>query len=224
MAQTLNAVIFDMDGLLVDSEPIWQQARVGFAREHGQGWTHADHLAVMGRNTEGWTTYMRDRLGLAMSLAEIEAEIVSRVAAIYRREIPFLPGAVELVEFCGRRWPLALASGSPSPLIEAVTAHPSIAGRLRVVISADEVPRGKPAPDVYLEAAARLGYDPTTCLCFEDSANGILAGHAAGLFVFAVPDPRFQPPPEVLAKAYRVLDRLDAFIPLVLRGEGLFAA
>jgi HAD superfamily hydrolase (TIGR01509 family) len=216
MLETIQAVIFDMDGLLIDSEPCCQDARLAFVHERGKEWTHEDHLAIMGRNTREWSSYMQTRLQLEMSQAEIEADIIQRMLQRYAVNIPFLPGALEVIAFCATRWPVGLASGSPAPLIQAVTSHPEIARRLQVVISADEVPHGKPAPDVYLEAAARLGYDPTACLCFEDSANGILAGHAARLSVVAVPDPRYTPPPAVLSKATYILSSLTEFIPLAM--------
>jgi HAD superfamily hydrolase (TIGR01509 family) len=191
-----EAIVFDLDGLLVDSEPVWDQARRSMADEVGKPWTREDHHAVMGVSTREWAEYMIERLGLELTPEEVEAEIVGRMVAVYRGGIPYLPGAVAAVDLAVEHYPTALASGSHPALIEVV------------IVPADEVGAGKPAPDVYLATAERLGVRPEDCICVEDSGNGILAGVRAGMKVIAVPDSRFPPRAEALAQADLVLGSL----------------
>jgi beta-phosphoglucomutase-like phosphatase (HAD superfamily) len=204
----IEAVIFDMDGLLVDSEPVWDAARRWMAREAGKTWTTEDHQAVMGVSTHEWVAYMTDRLALTLPPEEVEERIIERMVEMYRSGIPWFPGAVEAVDLVGGRYRTALASGSHRRLIEAVTADAAMQGRFQVIVASDEVGRGKPAPDVYLAAAERLGVGADDCVCLEDSGNGILAGVRAGMTVIAVPDPRFPPDAEVLGRAHLVLGSL----------------
>lgn len=204
----IEAVIFDMDGLLVDSEPVWDRVRASMTREAGVPWTAADHQALMGVSTDEWASYMIEHLGLAASPQEVIDEVVERMRASYRAGIPWLPGALEAVALADAHYRTALASGSHPALIETVTADPDIAGRFAVIVAADEVGRGKPEPDVYLATAARLGVAPERCACIEDSGNGIVAGARAGMHVIAVPDPRFPPAADKLAQAELVLTSL----------------
>ncbi len=214
----IDAVIFDMDGLLVDSEPVWDRARLDMAARLGKDWNKDDHHAIMGTSTQGWVDYMIKRWDLKLSPEEVEDEIAARMVALYEREIPFLPGAVAAVKLASANFPTGLASGSIRKLIDLVTAAPEVADRFRVILSADEVARGKPHPDVYLEAAQRLGVKPDRCVCLEDSSNGILAGKNAGLKVVAVPDPRFPARPEVVAQADVVLGSLEEVSLELLKG------
>lgn len=204
----IEAVIFDMDGLLVDSEPVWDAARRWMAQEAGKTWTPEDHRAVMGVSTQEWVEYMIDRLELTLPPQEVEERIVGRMVQMYRAGIPYLPGAVEAVDLVVGRFRTALASGSHRRLIEAVTADAAMEGKFQVIVASDDVGSGKPAPDVYLAAAERLGVKAADCACIEDSGNGILAGVRAGMRVIAVPDPRFAPRPEVLGQAHLVLGSL----------------
>lgn len=210
-SMTIEAIIFDMDGLLVDSEPVWDKARSSMAAEAGKEWNEKDHRAVMGVSTEEWASYMIQRLELTISPEEVQAEIVQRMLEMYREGVPYLPGAVEAVNLASGHYPTALASGSHPNLIEAVVNDAPMQGKFKVVLSADEVGVGKPAPDVYLQTAHRLGIPPQQCLCLEDSGNGILAGLRAGMKVVAVPDPRFAPSQEILRQAHLVLTSLEAF-------------
>ena len=205
------AVIFDMDGLLVDSEPVWDKARAMMARAAGKDWNGDDHKAVMGVSTREWVDYMIGRLDLSMPPQAVEAEIIAQMVALYERRIPFFEGALEAVALVCQAFPAGLASGSPRTLIDTVTGHPGLAGKFQAIFSADQVGRGKPAPDVYLETAAALGVAPGDCVCLEDSGNGILAGKNAGMRVIAVPDPRFPPAADKLARADLVLDSLTQF-------------
>jgi len=205
----IEAVIFDMDGLLVDSEPVWDAARKAMADEVGKAWNKDDHKAVMGVSTQEWVDYMINRLELTLSPQEVQDQIISRMVEMYRAGIPYHPGAVEAVRLAAQHFPTALASGSFRALIDTVTADAAMRGQFQVILSADEVGAGKPAPDVYLEAAQRLGIQPENCVCLEDSGNGILAGVRAGMKVIAVPDPRFPPAAEKLNQAHRVLASLS---------------
>ena len=213
----IDAIIFDLDGLLVDSEPCWDAARAEMAAEAGvPDWNREDHHACMGVSTREWAEYMIRRLHLDLTWEETAERIVQKMQAMYARRIPFLPGAVEAVALAAAHYPVGLASGSERRLIDIVVADPAMAGKFRTVVCTDTMPRGKPAPDVYLAAAAGLRVSPERCVCLEDSGNGILAGAAAGMKVIAVPDPRFPPKPAALARAHLVLDSLRGFdLPLL---------
>ena len=153
----IQAVVFDLDGLLIDSEIVWNTVRTDIAAQHGIIWNEDDHCAVMGVSTAEWVAYMTERLGLEKTPAKIQSLVAGRMVASYRERVPFKPGAVELVQTAGARFPLGLASGSVRELIDIVLATPEFTGRFSVVVSADEVARGKPHPDVFLLAAERCG-------------------------------------------------------------------
>lgn len=214
----IRAVIFDLDGLLIDSEVVWNGVRTAIAAQHGVVWTADDHRAVMGVSTAEWVAYMTQRLQLELSLAEVETLVASRMAESYRERIPFKPGALELVAKVAETYPTGLASGSTRSLIDIVIATAELQGAFLAVVSADEVGRGKPHPDVYLEAARRLCVAPNACVCLEDSGHGIDAGKAAGMRVIAVPDERFMPDPQTLARADVVVHSLTEVTPGLLTG------
>ena len=205
----IEAVIFDLDGLLVDSEPVWDGVRRSMADDAGAAWTEDDHKAVMGVSTREWADYMIERLDLTLSPQEVVDQVIIRMVAAYEAGVPYLPGAVDAVDLAARHFRTALASGSHPTLVEAVTADVAMQGKFGVIVTADEIGAGKPAPDVYLAAAERLGLRPDECVCLEDSGNGILAGIRAGMKVIAVPDPRFPPADDVLAQAHLVLPSLS---------------
>ncbi len=209
----IDAVVFDMDGLLLDSEQVWDDVRETLARERGGRWHDRAQRDMMGMSSLEWSRYMHDVIGLADSPAAINGEVVERMATRYREQLPLLPGAVEAVERIADRWPLGLASSSNRSLIDLALDRAGIAGRFRVTISSEEVGRGKPAPDVYVEAARRLGVDPSRCAAVEDSHNGILAARAAGMRVVAVPNASFPPGDEALAAADVVLPSLAELTP-----------
>ena len=200
--------MFDLDGLLIDSEIVWNDVRSDIAEQRGVRWNADDHRAVMGVSTATWAAYMIRRLKLNLSPAEVEALVIGKMAAAYQQEIPLKPGAVDLVRDAAESYPLGLASGSVRSLIDIVVGTPEFAGCFQVTVSADEVARGKPSPDVYLEALRRLGVDGEACVCLEDSGHGIEAAKAARMRVIAVPDPRFMPDAAVLAKADVVVQSL----------------
>jgi HAD superfamily hydrolase (TIGR01509 family) len=202
-------VIFDLDGVIVDSEIWWDEVRQDFAKGHGRGWTEDDRAAVMGANSAAWSRIMRDRLRLDLPDADIERVIVDAVVARYRDEgAPVIPGAVETVRRIAASRPVAIASSAHPAVIAAALDATGLAGTFPVVVSSDEVAHGKPAPDVYLEAARRLGVDPSACLVVEDSINGVRAARAAGMTVVLVPNASVPPAPGAAEAADLVLDRL----------------
>lgn len=198
----IEAVIFDMDGLLVDSEPMWFRARVDLLQQFDVEWTEANQLAMAGVHTDVWVETLRAKLGGALSAEQVLEEIVARMAGYYERgEVPILTGASEAVAACAARYRVGLASGSPQRLIDACLSGAGWHPYFEALISSDELEHGKPAPDVYLELMRRMGLDPDTTAVVEDSGAGIKSGKAAGTCVVAVPNPNTDPGPEVLALA-----------------------
>lgn len=210
----MQAIIFDMDGLLVDSEPCWDAARKTWALERGiDDWGPDDHRACMGVSTVAWADYMIRRLKLDLPREQVIARVVQGMRDIYSRGIPYKPGAIEAVARAAAHSPVGLASGSEKSLIAMMLDDPPMRGKFQAVVCTDDMPRGKPAPDVYLECARRLRVDPAACVCLEDSGTGIQSGKAARMVVVAIPDPRFPPKPEALALADIVLTSLEEFQP-----------
>jgi HAD superfamily hydrolase (TIGR01509 family) len=211
---TVEAVIFDLDGVIVDSEIWWDEVRASFAAEHGRAWTTEDREAVMGANSRAWAATMRDRLHLDMPEPEIEGAIVDAMVTRYQTEgAPLIDGAVEAVRRIAARWPVAVASSAHPEVIAAALAATGLEDVFAVVVSSDEVEHGKPAPDVYLEAARRLAAEPTACLVVEDSLNGVRAGKAAGMIVALVPNASVPPPPDTAELADLVVGRLADLDP-----------
>ncbi|MFK7805946.1 MAG: HAD family hydrolase [Anaerolineae bacterium] len=205
----IKAIIFDMDGLLIDSEPVWNEARIKMANEQGIAWTTADHHHVMGTSTEEWTTYMIERLNLTISSDEVVERVLSAMEELYAEQIPFFKGALELIQWANENFPTAIASGSPRRLIDVVAADPALSGMFEFTLAADEVGKGKPDPAIYIETAKRLGVAPENCVVLEDSGNGVLAGVSAGMFTINVPDSRFPPSPEKAQQANQICTDLD---------------
>jgi HAD superfamily hydrolase (TIGR01509 family) len=213
VSTAITAVVFDLDGVLVDSEQVWDDIRETLARERGGRWHDGAQRDMMGMSAPEWSRYMHDVIGLAESPEEINAEVVRRLLGRYAEELPLLPGAVHAVERLALRWPLGLASSSNREVIDAVLRAAGVEACFRVTVSSEEVARGKPAPDVYLEAARRLGADPARCAAVEDSLNGIRSAHAAGMRVVSIPNPHYPPSDEALALADVVLRSLDELTP-----------
>jgi HAD superfamily hydrolase (TIGR01509 family) len=209
----IRAVVFDLDGLLIDSEQLWDEVREQLARERGGRWHDGAQADMMGMSSTEWSRYMHDVIGLAESPEAINAEVVRRLLALYRASLPLVAGAVEAVERLAQRWPLGLASSSNREVIDAVLEQAGIGHRFRSTLSSEEVAHGKPAPDVYLEAARRLGFEPTSCAAVEDSRNGIRSARAAGTRVIAIPNPHYPPSDDTLALADVVLQSLDELTP-----------
>ncbi len=203
-----DAVIFDLDGVLIDSEAIWERARREFSASHGG--TYSDHATrdIMGMSAPEWSHYIATQLGVALPEHAIDDGVVQLVAAEYRRRLPLFPGAVETVRRLGTRVPLGLASSSNRSLIELVLDVAGLAASFAATVSAEEVGRGKPAPDVYLRAAELLGCEAARCAAIEDSSNGIRSAHAAGMFVVAIPNREYPPAPDALLLAGAVVGNL----------------
>jgi HAD superfamily hydrolase (TIGR01509 family) len=202
----IDAVVYDLDGVIVDSEHVWDEVRQQLAEERGRGWHDRASRDMMGMSSVEWSRYMHDVIGLEETPEEINAEVVRRLEAIYRERLPLIPGAVEAVRALAERWPLGLASSSNRELIDFVLEVSSLDRFFRATVSSEEVPRGKPAPDVYLEAARRLEVAPERCAAVEDSEAGIRSAKAAGMRVIAIPNPHFPPAAEALAAADVVLE------------------
>jgi HAD superfamily hydrolase (TIGR01509 family) len=209
----IEAVVFDLDGLLLDSEQVWDEAREQLAKERGGRWHDQAQKDMMGMSSTEWSRYMHDRIGLPEPPEEINREVVERLAVTYRKHLPVIPGAREAVERLAARWPLGLASSSNRELIDLALDVLGVKHLFAATVSSEEVARGKPAPDVYLEVARRLEVDPTHAAAVEDSNNGILAAKAAGMRVLAIPNRHFPPGDDALAQADVVLDSLAELTP-----------
>ena len=207
------AVVFDLDGVLIDSEQVWNKAREELVRERGGTWHEHATADMMGMSSKEWSQYMHDRLGVPMEPAAINDEVVRRVMSTYEQGLPLLPHAVDTVRELAARWPLGLASSSNRPIIELVLERSGLAPCFAVVVSSEEVDRGKPAPDVYLAVARGLGVDPKDCVAIEDSTNGIKSAVAAGMRTIAVPNPHFPPADDALATAAVVVQSLAEVTP-----------
>ena len=205
--------MFDMDGVLLDSEHVWDELREQLAKERGGRWHDQAQRAMMGMSSTEWSAYMHDVIGLPEPPEEINREVVRRLEAIYRERLPVVPGAREAVERLASRWPLGLASSSNRELIDTVLLVAGLAQLFRATVSSEEVARGKPAPDVYLEAARRLGVDPQHCAAVEDSHGGIRSAKSAGMRVIAIPNSSFPPDEESLAHADVTIDSLAELTP-----------
>jgi HAD superfamily hydrolase (TIGR01509 family) len=210
------AVIFDMDGLLIDTERIWEAARERIAREAGGSWPADAQTRMMGMSTPEWTQWMHDELGLPLTPEQIRDAVLERLERGYRERVPFMPGARDAVARMAARWPLGVASSSPRRLLEVVLAETGLEPHFAAFVSSEEVERGKPAPDVWLEASSRLEADPDRCVAVEDSTAGIRSAHAAGLAVVVVPDAKFPPAAEAAALAAVRLDSLAELTPEVV--------
>jgi HAD superfamily hydrolase (TIGR01509 family) len=213
----VEGVIFDLDGVLVDSEQVWDEVRERFVRERGGRWHPNAQREMMGMSSNEWSRYLSEALGVPLSPEEISSEVALRVAELYRRELPLLPGAVEAVRRIAANWRLGLASSSNRPIIDLVLELAGIADQFAVTVSSEEVGAGKPAPDVYLEATSRLGVEqPRRAVAIEDSTNGLLSARAAGLGVVAIPNRDFPPADHALEAADMVLGSLEELTPAVV--------
>ena len=209
----IAAVVFDLDGVIVDSEQVWDEVRERYTRESGGTYIETATRDMMGMSAPEWSRYMSQRLGVPGTPAEINAAVVERMLERYGEAPPLIDGAVDAVRAIAARWPVAIASSSNPELIEVVLRVSGLAQVVRVAVSSQEVARGKPAPDVYLEAARRLGVDPHSCVAIEDSHNGIRSAHTAGMTVVAVPNAHFPPDAEALALADLTVPTLAALTP-----------
>ena len=205
----IEAVVFDLDGVLVDSEPVWEQVRRQVVAEHGGHWLPDAQRRLMGMSTGEWARYLSQDLGVGLPPPEVAALVIERMQARYRERVPLMPGADGAVRRLAARWPLGLASSSPPVLINAVLDGAGLQGCFTATLSTEQVSHGKPAPDIYLAVTGQLGCPPERCAAVEDSTNGLRSAAAAGLQVIAVPHPRYPPEPAALRAARLVLTGLD---------------
>lgn len=209
----IEAVVFDLDGVLIDSEPLWEQVRRQVVAEHGGHWAPDAQRRLMGMSTREWARYLGEDLGVGLPPEQVAALVIERMAARYTEHLPLMPGAVEAVRRLAARWPLGLASSSPPSLIETVLDAASLRSSFQTTMSTEQVSRGKPAPDIYLAVAGQLGRQPRRCAAVEDSANGLRSAAAAGLHVIAIPHPWYPPDPAALEDADVVLTSLAELTP-----------
>ncbi len=216
----IEAVVFDLDGVLIDSEPVWEEVRRELVAEHGGQWPPDAQHRLMGMSTREWARYLTGELGVRLPPEQAAAVVIERMAARYSSRLPLLPGAAQAVRALAAHWPLGLASSSPPSLIDAVLDASSLRGCFQAAMSTEQVPAGKPAPNIYLAVAAALGVQPGRCAAVEDSANGLRSAAAAGLRVIAVPRPEYPPGPAALASATLVLGSLAELTPDTVRALG----
>ena len=210
------AVIFDLDGVLIDSEQLWNGSKEALVRETGGRWRDEAPTVMMGMSSPEWAAYLQE-LGVPMDTEAISRDVVRRMEEGYRRELPLLPGAVDAVEALADRWPLGLASSSNREVIDLVLGLSGFGDAFRVTVSSEEVERGKPAPDVYLAAARRLGVEPAECVAIEDSSNGLRSAAAAGMTVIAVPNPHYPPAADALSLAAATVSVVGEITPDLVR-------
>lgn len=206
----IRAVVFDLDGVIIDSEEVWEEVRRGYAAEYGRQFLPDTQDRMMGMSTPEWARHLAEEVGVPRTPEQVAADVIDRMAERYRADVPLIPGSVAAVRRLGERFTLALASSSARPLIDQVLTTAGLTGAFAVTLSTEEVPRGKPAPDVYLTAAGKLGLEPVDCAAVEDSSNGLRSAGAAGLAVIAVPHGVYPPAPDALAMASLTVPSIDA--------------
>ncbi len=213
----IACVIFDMDGTLAETEHLWDGVREALAREHGAAWTPRAHTDMMGMSSPEWTAYMHHALGMPLTPDEIRDAVVARLGDEYRREPPFLRGAVSAIGRMAAEYPCAIASSSNRELIALMVELGGLAEAIPVFVASEEVDRGKPHPDVYLEAARRMAADPRRCVAVEDSTAGIRSALDAGMRVVSVPNPDYPPDPAVVERTHLVVSHIAGLTPELLR-------
>ncbi|MGW8642197.1 HAD family hydrolase [Micromonospora chalcea] len=214
----VDAVLFDLDGVIVDSEPVWEEVRRAYVAQHGGLWQPDTQRRLMGMSTGEWAEYLSGELGVDRSAEQVATEVVTEMARRYAQRVPVIDGAEEVVRRIAARWPLGLASSSPTRLIAAALDATGLAGSFGATLSTEETARGKPAPDVWLAVAGRLGVDPARCVAVEDSSNGVRSAAAAGCRVVAVPHGSYPLDPDAEALATVLLPSIGALTPAVVAG------
>jgi HAD superfamily hydrolase (TIGR01509 family) len=214
----IKAIVFDLDGILVQSEELWDQARRELAAEHGIEWPDGATDAMMGMSSKEWSKYVHDEVGVPDPPEEINRKVLAWVEDRYRKDLPWINGAREAVKRMAAEYPLGLATSSNREIIDLVIEVGQFSDLIQVTVSSEEVERGKPAPDVYLEVMKRMQVDPGDAAAIEDSTNGLLAAHNAGMRVIAIPNDAHPPAEKGLAVADLVLDSIEDLQPGVVEG------
>jgi len=214
----VDAVVFDLDGVIVDSEPVWEEVRRAYVAEHGGTWQPDTQRRLMGMSTGEWAAYLSGELGVGRTAEQVADEVVSEMARRYREHVPLIDGADAVVRRIAARWPLGLASSSPTRLIAAALDATGLTDAFAVTLSTEETERGKPAPDVYLTVAQRLGVDAARCAAVEDSSNGVRSAAAAGMRVVAVPHGSYPLDPDAAALAAVTLGSVGELTPELVGG------
>lgn len=209
----MRAVVFDLDGVLINSEPVWDEVRRGLAEQTGRPWPDDATRAMQGMSTAEWSAYVVETVGVPGTADAVAEQVINAVEQRYAMELPIIPGAVEAVTRLADHYRLGLASSSPRRLIDTVLASSGMATHFEVSVSTEEVPAGKPSPAVYLEAVRLLDVPRDQTAAIEDSSNGLRSAHAAGLIVVALPHEAFPPAPDALALAAVQVDSLDDLTP-----------
>jgi HAD superfamily hydrolase (TIGR01509 family) len=205
----IEAVVFDLDGILVQSEELWDAARRELADEHGIEWPNGATDAMMGMSSKEWSKYVHDEVGVPDPPEEINRKVLAWVEKRYRDDLPWIPGAREAVKRMAEAFPLGLATSSNREIIDIVIEEGGFADLIGTTVSSEEVERGKPAPDVYVEVMKRMGVGPSNTAAIEDSTNGLLAAHNAGMRVIAIPNDAHPPAEKGLKVADVVLDSIE---------------
>ncbi|WP_435123715.1 HAD family hydrolase [Micromonospora tulbaghiae] len=216
----VDAVLFDLDGVIVDSEPVWEEVRRAYVAEHCGTWQPDTQRRLMGMSTAEWAEYLSGELGVDRPAEQVATEVVTEMARRYAQRVPLIDGADAVVRRMAARWPLGLASSSPTRLIGAALDATGLAGAFGATLSTEETARGKPAPDVWLAVAQRLGVDPARCVAVEDSSNGVRSAAAAGCRVVAVPHTSYPLDPDAEALAAVLLPSIGALTPEVAESLG----
>ncbi|MFC4054828.1 HAD family hydrolase [Actinomadura syzygii] len=209
----VQAVVFDLDGVLIDSEPVWEDVRRGYVAERGGRWLPDTQERLMGMSTVEWAAYIATDLVDGVTADEVAYQVIDRMSIKYKEHLPVLPGAEETVRRMAEHHPLGLSSSSPRALIDLVLGQLGLDALFRATVSTEEVDRGKPAPDGYLTVAAQLEVPSRACVAIEDSSNGLRSAHAAGMTVIAVPRPAHPPASDALDLAAHVAAGLDEVTP-----------
>jgi HAD superfamily hydrolase (TIGR01509 family) len=206
----IKAVVFDLDGVIIDSEEVWEEVRRGYVAEYGRQFLPDTQDRMMGMSTGEWSRHLAEEVGVPRTPEQVASDVLDRMAGRYREDLPLIPGSVRAVRRLGERFTLGLASSSARVLIDQVLETAGLTDAFAVTLSTEEVPRGKPAPDVYLAAAEKLGLPPAECAAVEDSSNGLRSAGAAGLAVVAVPHGVYPPAPDALALASLTVTGIDS--------------
>ena len=209
----VDAVLFDLDGVIVDSEPVWEEVRRAYVAAHGGTWQPDSQRRLMGMSTGEWSAYLSGELGVDRDAGQVATEVVAEMTRRYARHVPLIDDADAVVRRMAARWPLGLASSSPTRLIAAALDATGLADCFGATLSTEETARGKPAPDVWLAVAARLGAEPSRCVAVEDSSNGVRSAAAAGMRVVAVPHGSYPLDPDAEALAAALLPAIEALTP-----------